>query len=60
MDNATNAVAATAVSSPLWLPILKTASEISAFIAPILGVIWLVVQIWAKITVTLERKDDRE
>jgi tellurite resistance protein TehA-like permease len=59
MDNVTNAVAATAVSSPFWLPWLQTASEVSAYIAPVLGVIWLAVQIWAKIKVTLERKDEK-
>lgn len=55
MDNATTAVAATAVASPAWLPWLMTASEIAAIAAPILGVIWLVVQIWAKIRDTIKK-----
>lgn len=53
MDNATTSVAVAAASSPVWLPWLQTASEIAAIIAPILGVVWLVVQIWAKIRDTL-------
>jgi hypothetical protein len=48
-DNATAAVAASAVASPLWLPTLHDASAIAATIAPILGAIWLVVQIWGKV-----------
>lgn len=58
MDNTTNAVAATAVSIPVWLPWLQTTSEIAATVAPILGAVWLVVQIWAKIKTTLESKSE--
>jgi len=49
MDSTNTAVAAAAVVSPFWLPWLQTASEVAAIAAPILGVVWLVVQIWAKI-----------
>ena len=59
MDNVTNAAAAGAIVSPIWLPWLQTASELAAVIAPILGVVWLVVQIWAKIKTTLDKKDDQ-
>lgn len=50
MDHATTAVSVSAVSSPVWLPWLYTASEIAAILAPILGLLWLVVQIWAKVS----------
>ncbi|AMD58899.1 hypothetical protein AWN88_25680 [Agrobacterium tumefaciens] len=50
LDNATTAVAASAVASPVWLPWLHTASQVAATFAPILGAVWLVVQIWAKIS----------
>lgn len=59
MDNATTAAAAGAIASPIWLPWLQTASELAAVIAPILGVIWLLVQIWSKISITLHEKDDK-
>lgn len=60
MDNTTTAVAGAAVITPFWLPWLQTASELAAVIAPILGVIWLVVQIWAKIHDTMNKKDPYE
>lgn len=50
MDNTTTAISLSAVSSPVWLPWLYSASEIAAIAAPILGVLWLLVQIWAKIS----------
>jgi hypothetical protein len=55
LDNATTAVAASAVASPVWLPWLQTASQIAATLAPILGALWLLVQIWAKISEILYR-----
>ncbi|QOV06128.1 hypothetical protein CPT_Pasto_054 [Rhizobium phage Pasto] len=58
MDNATTAVAASAVASPVWLPWLQTASQVAATLAPIIGVIWLLVQIWSKIVETRRRKAD--
>lgn len=59
MENTTTAAAAGAIASPIWLPWLQTASEISAVIAPILGVIWLLVQIWAKLRSTLKEKGEK-
>ena len=38
------AVAPAAVASPLWLPVIHTVSEGAALILPILGVVWLVIQ----------------
>lgn len=49
VDNTTAGVAASAVASPLWLPWLQSASEVAGVIAPILGVVWLVIQITAKV-----------
>lgn len=40
-----NVVAASAVASPVWLPSLQTVSETAALALPIVGVIWLVIQI---------------
>jgi hypothetical protein len=45
LDRSTDTVAAAAVVSPFWLPILQDVSGIAALIVPILGAIWLVVQI---------------
>lgn len=58
LDNATTAIAASAVASPVWLPWLQTASQVAATFAPILGAIWLLVQIWAKISEVRARKKD--
>jgi hypothetical protein len=49
VDNTTAAIAAGAVASPVWLPWLEAASSTAAMIAPILGTVWLVVQIVAKV-----------
>jgi len=45
----TTAGAVGAIGSPWWLPWLQTVSEFAAIIAPILGVIWLLVQITFKL-----------
>ncbi|AIK68529.1 hypothetical protein Lo5R7ANS_59 [Mesorhizobium phage vB_MloP_Lo5R7ANS] len=58
MDNTTAAVAVSAVSSPVWLPWLHAASDGAALIAPILGTVWLVVQIVSKAREML-RKDPK-
>lgn len=58
LDNTTTGVAAAMVTSPWWLAWLQSASEIAALIAPILGVGWLCVQIWAKIKETKEKLED--
>lgn len=44
-DRVTDGVAVSAISSPAWLPILQQYSEIAGLIVPVLGVIWLVIQI---------------
>lgn len=48
MENTTNVTAFGAVTTPFWLPALNTASEIAGTVAPILGALWLTVQIVAK------------
>jgi hypothetical protein len=48
VEHTTAAVAVSAVSSPVWLPWLHTASDGAALIAPILGTLWLIVQIVSK------------
>lgn len=60
LDNATTAIAAGAVASPVWLPWLQTASQVAAAVAPILGAIWLLVQIWAKVTEVLYRNNGKD
>lgn len=48
-DGVTNAVATGAITSPFWIPHLHSLSEIAAIITPLLGGVWLAVQIWAKV-----------
>jgi hypothetical protein len=48
-DEASYLIAAAAATSPWWLPWFRETSEIAALIVPILGVIWLAVQICLKI-----------
>lgn len=55
VDTSTAGVAGAAASSPIWLPWLHSVSETAALIAPILGVIWLVVQIITKTKEALKK-----
>lgn len=48
-DTITTAGATAAVVSPFWMPWLQTFSEVASVILPILGAVWLVVQIAAKV-----------
>ena len=48
-EKSTTWLAAGAVASPAWLPSLKGASEIASYLLPILGVIWLAIQIGIKV-----------
>ena len=65
-DRITDATAAGAITSPIWLQWLYDAttdfSEWAALWLPILGVIWLAVQIWSKIVTTekIIHKDDHK
>jgi len=48
-DTFTSAAATLALFSPVWLPILQEVSSIAALLLPILGGMWLLVQIWSKV-----------
>ena len=48
-ETTTATIAASAVVSPGWLPWLQSTSEVAAMVAPILGALWLVIQIYAKV-----------
>lgn len=48
-EHVTNWMAGLAVLSPFWLPWLQDVSTIAALLLPILGGLWLLVQIWSKI-----------
>lgn len=43
-EGVTKAVATAAVTSPVWLPMLKQVSEIAGLLLPILGVLWFVIR----------------
>jgi Na+/alanine symporter len=45
VDRVTDGVAVSAVTSPVWLPGLQQLSELSGLVVPILGAIWLIIQI---------------
>ena len=47
IDRITTGVAAGAITAPAWLPALKDMSETAALLLPILGVVWLLLQIFA-------------
>ncbi|KAA3452733.1 hypothetical protein C7I87_00710 [Mesorhizobium sp. SARCC-RB16n] len=58
VDSTTAAVAVSAVASPVWLPWLHAASDGAALIAPLLGTVWLIVQIVGKVR-DMTRKDHK-
>lgn len=45
LDRSTDVVAGAAVASPIWLPWLQQTSEVAGLLVPILGAVWLIVQI---------------
>lgn len=49
IETATNTVAAASLASPFWLPSLQDASSFAALALPILGALWLILQITLKI-----------
>ena len=55
----TDVGATAALASPLWLPWLHTASEFAALLFPILGGIWLFVQIVVKLMQVYRGYPDR-
>jgi len=48
-DSLTNVGAIGAIGTYWWLPHLQTLSEVAAIIAPILGVLWLLLQMGLKL-----------
>lgn len=48
IERATNVIAAGAVASPWWLPMLEEFSRTAQLCVPILGAAWLTVQIAVK------------
>lgn len=48
-ETVTTTGAYAALTSPVWLPSLKEASEIAGLLLPILGALWLVTQITVKL-----------
>ena len=54
---ATNVVACASVCMPLWFPSLSQVSEWAALWTPILGAIWLVIQIMRWLWQTVKSKD---
>lgn len=49
INSVTTTSAVAAVSSPWWLPLLNSASELAGLIFPILGVLLLLIQIGLKV-----------
>lgn len=60
MNNYDYAGVAAVSAAPFWYPMLQQASEVAATIAPLLGLVWLIVQIWAKVRTTLRKGDGNE
>lgn len=52
----TDTGAVAAIASPWWLPALHTVSDVAALTLPIMGVLWLSVQIIVKIYQVKHRK----
>lgn len=48
-EAATNVVAGAALTTPLWLETLREVSLFAGFLVPILGAVWLLVQIVHKL-----------
>ena len=55
-DAANMVVAVGAATSPWWLPLLRESSEIAAMVVPILGVMWLLLQIVLRLHSHFHRK----
>jgi hypothetical protein len=55
-DGITASAAGAAVTSPWWLPHLQQISAISAEVLPILGALWLIIQIIVKLWETFQKR----
>jgi hypothetical protein len=52
----TDTGAVAAIASPWWLPALHSVSDVAALVLPILGVLWLLLQIVVKLHQVKQRK----
>lgn len=59
-DRATDIVAVGAVTSPFWMPTLGQLSQIAAAATPILGVLWLLIQIYARLAELWEKRKQQK
>jgi hypothetical protein len=57
-DTLTSAAAGAALTSPGWLHMLQDWSTVAGALLPILGAVWLIVQIATKIIETRRRRRD--
>jgi hypothetical protein len=48
-ERVTDGIAVAALFSPGWLPYFEEASREAGLFLPILGAVWLIVQIWDKV-----------
>jgi hypothetical protein len=48
-DTTNKAITVSAITSPWWLPILHQVSDAAALVLPIIGLLWLLVQITLKL-----------
>jgi len=60
VEHNTTVVATTAVMTPFWLPSLTSVSEVAATITPILGAIWLVIQIVSKTASWIKHRNENK
>lgn len=58
MNYVNNSIAGAAVASPLWLPTLSDVSELAALLLPIVGFLWLVIQIGGYVYRLFTKEDD--
>lgn len=58
MNQTTNGIATAAVLSPLWMKSLEELSAIASMVLPILGALWLAIQILGYLWKVYNRKDD--
>jgi len=56
LDRASAIVATLMISLPAWHSLLKDVSDNAALVVPILGAVWLMVQIYAKVGEIRARK----
>lgn len=48
-DTTNKAITVSAITSPWWLPILHQLSDAAALVLPILGLLWLLIQMTIKL-----------